>query len=101
VAPWLKKQKSCPHHWDSLSISSSEYNHASQARYDISIGMDMVIVTTREAGCKFMTASLSAAGRFVNGMPTTLPFSPKNCADQMEGICNLPSNPNMLDFVPL
>jgi hypothetical protein len=38
----LTNKKDCPHHWDSLLLSTSEYSHASQARYNNSIGMDMV-----------------------------------------------------------
>ena len=61
----------------------------------------MVIVTTREAGRKIMTASLSAGGRFVNGMPTTSAWGWGYRTLQMEGICNLSTTPIMLDFIQM
>jgi hypothetical protein len=64
-----RKQKSRPHCWDSLLISSSKCKRTSQARYDISIGMDMVIVTVVEVSLICMGAILGCQKRFVNPAP--------------------------------
>ena len=57
------------------------------------------VVTTEKAGRLIMTVSLSAGGRFVNGMSRTS-ISGGDCLIlNLEGICNLSDNRIMLDFV--
>ena len=59
----------------------------------------MVIVTTKEADREIMTASLSAGGRFVNGMSRKWISGCDGRTSKMEGICNLCNIRIMLDFV--